>query len=146
MCGLRSCSHWCYGLEYFVDHTTLVQIHSVQVCHTMGHKGGRIKLCTPSDFYSYCRLDYHTYTSAWPPLPLSCLSAGESVAGVSGLFRLLSRTWCNHEQVLCCHQQNYVGYLTVNQGDTPCEPEDIAPSFGEPGAVITAHVLRDALY
>ena len=101
MCGLRSCSHWCYGLEYFVDNTTLVQIHSVQVCHTMGHKGGRIKLCTPSDFYSYCRLDYHTYTSAWPPLPLSCLSAGESVAGVSGLFRLLSRTWCNHEQVSC---------------------------------------------
>ena len=47
---LGGCSHWWNGLEYVLDHITLVQIHSVQICHTMGHKGVRIHLRTPSVF------------------------------------------------------------------------------------------------
>ena len=35
----------CAGLEYFLDHKILVQPKSVQICHAMGHKGGRIHLC-----------------------------------------------------------------------------------------------------
>ena len=41
----RGCSHLCNGLEYFLDHKILVQPKSVQICHAMGHKGGRIHLC-----------------------------------------------------------------------------------------------------
>ena len=37
---LRGCGHLSKGLEFFFDHTTLVQPNSGQVCHTMGQKEG----------------------------------------------------------------------------------------------------------
>ena len=42
---LLGCSQLCNGLEYFLDHQILIQPKSVQICHAMIHKGGRIHLC-----------------------------------------------------------------------------------------------------